>query len=174
MRNLIAGALFGACAIAAPVALRAETSGADAYAEAGQVTAEIADAYFAAYIGRDWDTLETLITDQTDFRDPTATHVFGDITSEGSAAMMKRFREGYSNLTHMEFAATRRLVSGNVALYEGELTWGLDLGDGTIVDSTTPMVIVLTVEGSKVIHHRDYLDYAPFVAAVEEARGKAE
>ncbi len=172
MRKLIAGALLAAAAFS-PFTAAAQDDAPPSYAQAGAATAPVSDAYFAAYIGRDWDKLETLIAEQSDFQDPTATLIFGGIVSEGSAAMMDRFRNGYSSLTHMEFATTRRLISGHVALYEGELDWGIDLGDGTIVNSVTPMVIVLTVEEGKVVHHRDYVDYAPFVAAIRAARAEA-
>lgn len=132
--------------------------------------APVADAYFAAYIARDWDALEALLAADASFQDPTATHVFGGVLSEGSDAMMQRFRVGYAGISHMEFVKNRVLHSGDIAIYEGVLHWGLDLGDGTLVDSVTPMAIVLTVEDGKVVKHRDYVDYAPFLDAVRKAR----
>ena len=173
MRELIAGVLVSAAAMMSLPAA-AEEAEQPSYSEVGAATAPVADAYFAAYTGRDWDRLETLIAEDADFRDPTATLVFGGIVSEGSAAMMERFRNGYSSITHMSFATSRRMISGNVAIYEGALDWGINLGGGTVVDSVTPMVIVLTVKDGKVVHHRDYVDYAPFLEAIRAARSKAE
>lgn len=40
----------------------------------------------------------------------------------------------------------------------------------TALDSVTPMVVVLTLSDGKVIEHRDYVDYAPFLGAVREVR----
>jgi hypothetical protein len=74
----------------------------------------------------------------------------------------------------MEFVKNRSLISDESAIYGGALHWGMDLGDGTMVDSVTPMVIVLTVVGGKVTRHIDYVDYAPFVAAMRKARSAAE
>ncbi|MBQ0772729.1 MAG: hypothetical protein KBT59_12840, partial [Sphingomonadales bacterium] len=93
---------------------------------------------------------------------------------DGRTAMMERFRTGYASLTHMEFTKNRSLISDESALYEGALHWGIDLGDGTLVDCVTPMVIVLTVVDGKVTRHLDYVDYAPFVAAMRKARAAAQ
>lgn len=158
------------CMLAMGAPLSAQTAPKQDYAAVGAATAPVADAYFAAYTSRDWDALEPLLAEGASFQDPTATHVFGGVLSEGRSAMMERFRVGYAGITHMEFAMDRRLVSAETAIYEGALHWGLDLGNGTSVDSLTPMVIVLTVEGGKVVRHRDYVDYAPFIAAVRAAR----
>ena len=83
---------------------------------------------------------------------------------------MKRFRVGYAGITHMEFTPFRQIVAGDVAVAEGALHWGLDLGEGKAVDSVTPMVIVLTLADGKVIEHRDYVGYAPFLKAVRAMR----
>jgi hypothetical protein len=136
-------------------------------------TAPVADAYFTAYIANDWPALEPLLAESATFQDPTATRIFGGVLSEGRTAMMERFRTGYASLTHMEFTKNRSLISDESALYEGALHRGMDLGDGTLVDCVTPMVIVLTVVDGKVTRHLDYVDYAPFVAAMRKARAAA-
>lgn len=139
------------------------------YEQVGEDTARVADAYFAAYIARDWDALEPLLAEGATFRDPTATHAFGNVHSEGRVAIMQRFRVGYASITHMEFASLRRLISGETAIYEGDLDWGLGMELGMVAESVAPMVIVLTVEGGRVTSHRDYLDYGPFLTAFEAA-----
>lgn len=156
-------------AFAATVPSLAQEGERPSYGSVGEATAPVADAYFNAYIGRDWDVLETMLVEGSSFQDPTATYVFGGVLSEGREAMMSRFRNGYASLTHMEFAVTRRIISGDIAIYEGALDWGIDLGDAKVVDSVTPMVIILTVKDGKVITHRDYVDYAPFIEAVRAA-----
>lgn len=167
-------AAFG-IAISAPTIAQETESGQTtlSYEEAGQQAALITDAYFDAYIGRDWDALELLLSEEASFEDPTATRVFGPIRSDGSAAMMERFRSGYSVITHMRFDLDRRLVSGDVGVYEGTLDWGVDIGNGSTVAAVSPMVIVITVAEGKVVKHRDYLDYSSFLAAVSASR-KAE
>lgn len=162
---LIAAALLGSTALHAQDAAPEPT-----YAEATAATAPVADAYFAAYIARDWDALEPLLADDGSFQDPTATRVFGSVAAEGRAAVMERFRKGYVGITHMQFATTRRMMSGDVAIYEGALDWGLALQGGAMVQSVTPMVIVLTVRNGKIASHRDYVDYAPFLAAYRAAK----
>ena len=161
---------IASCMLAFGAPLCAQPAAQQDYAAVGAATAPVADAYFAAYTTRDWDALEPLLAENASFQDPTATHVFGGVLSEGRTAMMQRFRVGYEGITHMEFAIDSRLVSAETAIYEGALHWGLDLGDGSIVDSVTPMVIVLTVEDGRIVSHRDYVDYAPFIEAVRQAR----
>ena len=139
------------------------------YSAITAATAPVADAYFA----NDWDALEPLLAENATFQDPTASHIFGGVLSDGRTAVMERFRTGYASLTHMEFVKTRSLISDESALYEGALHWGMDLGDGTLVDCVTPMVIVLTVVDGKVTRHLDFVDYSPFVAAMRKARAGA-
>ena len=169
MKHVALSVLLPLAALGA-VPLAAQEAAPPTYASLSEATALVAEAYFAAYIGRNWDELEPLLAEDASFQDPTATHVFGGVASDGRAAMMERFRQGYAGISHMEFATTRRIISGDVAIYEGGLDWGLDLGDGTLVASITPMVIILTVRDGKVAKHRDYVDYAPFLAAIRDAR----
>lgn len=160
----------GLCACAMPAL--AQDTPPPSYAEVSAQTAPVGEAYIAAYTSRDWDALEPLLADDASFHDPTATLVFGDIRSETRAAMMERFRVGYAGLTHMEWSGIRTIVAGEVAVAEGVLHWGLDIGGGKTVDSVTPMVIVVTVKDGKVVSHRDYIDYAPFLKEVREARAE--
>jgi ketosteroid isomerase-like protein len=178
LRAAIAAAAISALAIFAQPATAQETPSTAAprppsYSAITAATAPVADAYFASYIANDWDALEPLLAENATFQDPTASHIFGGVLSDGRTAMMERFRTGYASLTHMEFVKTRSLISDESALYEGALHWGMDLGDGTLVDCVTPMVIVLTVVDGKVTRHLDFVDYSPFVAAMRKARAGA-
>ncbi|MBC2776381.1 nuclear transport factor 2 family protein [Parasphingopyxis marina] len=140
-------------------------------------TAPVGEAYFAAYIARDWDALEPLLADAASFRDPTAELVFGGALADGKAAMMTLFRQGYAGITRMEFRPLRTLHAGHYAIFEGELDWALDMGDGSgegrIVESVMPFVTLLRIEDGLVVEHRDYADYAPFLAAARAARDAA-
>lgn len=176
---IIATGLTGLAALAPPAMAQTADAAASAakppsYAAVSAATIPVADAYFTAYIGNDWDALEPLLAETASFQDPTATRLFGKVLSEGRTAMMERFRVGYAGISHMEFVKNRSLISDQTAIYEGALHWGTDLGDGTIVDSVTPMVIVLTVVDGKIVRHIDYVDYSPFVAAVRKARSAAK
>ncbi|GLR13466.1 hypothetical protein GCM10007907_22560 [Chitinimonas prasina] len=127
--------------------------------------APVADAYLAAYVSLDWDRLEPLLADDASFNDPTAALVFGAVGTQGKLAVMQRFRKAYAPLRQMALTKRRVIHSGHFALYEGDLAWTVDMGDGRDVSSVTPIVIVIEVKGGKVISHRDYVDYAPFLAA---------
>ena len=161
---------LAAALLCGAVPLAAQEAPPRDYGEVTAANTPLAAAYIAAYTSRDWDALEPLLAEQASFRDPTATLVFGGVESQGRAAIMERFRVGYAGITHMEFTPFRQIVSGDVAVAEGALHWGLDLGEGKAVDSVTPMVIVLTLQDGKVIEHRDYVDYAPFLEGVREVR----
>lgn len=136
----------------------------------GQVSAQtraVADPYFKAYIARDWDRLEPLLADAGSFTDPTAALVFGSVEFEGKAAMLKNFREGYAAIRHMAFHPLRVFVSGEHAIYEGTLDWTLELRNGRqAVTQGMPFVTVLRVVHGRVLEHRDFADYTPFLAAM--------
>ncbi|QNM95971.1 nuclear transport factor 2 family protein [Chitinimonas koreensis] len=162
---------FAAILVALLVAAIPATATADdRFAAETAAMAPVADAYFEAYIRLDWDHLEPLLADDANFRDPTSALVFGGVGAEGKAAMMRKFRTAYTSLRQMGFTKKRIIHSGNFALYEGDLSWTVDMGDGRDVSSVTPIVIVLEVRGGKVVSHRDYVDYAPFLAAERATR----
>ncbi|NNC73034.1 MAG: nuclear transport factor 2 family protein [Sphingomonadaceae bacterium] len=145
-----------------------------AYNDAGAATRAIGQSYFDAYIARDWDRLEPLLADSASFRDPTAALVFGGAQADGRAAMMTLFREGYAGITRMAWRPLRAIHSGQYSLFEGELDWALDMGDGRIVASVMPFVTMLQIENGRVVSHRDYGDYTPFLAAAHAARTGSE
>ena len=141
-----------------------------AYQRFSTETAAVADPYFNAYIAMDWAKVEALAADNISVRDPTAARLFGAAGAEGKATVMHNFRTTYAGLKGMRFETTRTIHSGDLAIYEGALEWTLDMRDGRDVTSVTPMVIVLEVSDGKVVSHRDYVDYAPFVEAERASR----
>lgn len=155
--------------VAAPLAAQERPR----FDDVSAATAPVGEAYFAAYIARDWDALEPLLADAASFRDPTAELVFGGALADGKPAMMALFHEGYAGITQMEFRPARTLHSGNYTIFEGELDWAVDMGDGTAVASVMPIVTILRIEDGLVVSHRDYADYAPFIAAARAAREAA-
>ncbi|MBX7528553.1 nuclear transport factor 2 family protein [Qipengyuania vesicularis] len=159
---------------AAVLALAAPAAAQDApqrrYAEASAQTATVADAYFAAYIANDWDALEPLLAEDASFHDPTSERIFGGAPVEGKEALMAFFRSAYASIVEAEFTTERSLHAGDVAVYEGTLSWTAVIGGELTVSSTMPVVTILEQEGGKIVSHRDYADYAPFLAALAEAR----
>ena len=133
-------------------------------------TLAVAEPYFQAYIARQWDTLEPLVADGVVFSDPTATTVWNTPRHVGKADVMKAFREGYAQITDMQFKPLRRFASGHHAVFEGELDWSLRLEDGRIVRSNAPFVVILEAREGRVTSHTDLLDYRDFVDALRAKR----
>lgn len=144
------------------------------FAQASQATRSVAEPYFEAYIARQWDRLAPLLAEQGSFEDPTATLVFGPVKQAGKAATLQNFRDGYAAIRHMAFHASRVFVSGEHAVFEGTLDWTLALAGGRqAVTTGMPFITVLRVVDGRVVEHRDYADYTPFLAAVKAARETA-
>ena len=136
------------------------------FAQVSQATAKVAEAYFAAYVARDWDRLAPLMAPAGSFSDPTARIVFGSLEHRGGAAVLAFFRESYAGLSRMNFHRTRAFFSGDVAVFEGKLDWTLQLGEGKeVVVDGMPFVTTLKVEDGQVVEHRDLADYHAFTAA---------
>ena len=127
----------------------------------------VGEEYIGAYIARDWDRLAPLMADDVTFQDTTAQHVFGGVKHEGKDPLLVFFRKGYSGISRMEFALDREFASSDNAIFEGTLDWDVDMGGGRIVSTSMPFVVVLTVHDGKVVSHRDYADYRPFLTANE-------
>lgn len=157
--SFLVGIALGCAVIAAPVYAESKPG----YTQQSTETAPVAEAYIGAYIALDWNRLEPLLADNATVHDPTAELLFKTEKKDGKPAVMKGFREGYAGVTKMEFHRTRTLYSGNFAIFEGDLEWGVKFPAGRIVESRTPFVVILRVENGKVVEHRDYVDYAPFL-----------
>lgn len=157
----------GLALFAAPVRAQQGPS----FSQVSVETRAVADAYFSAYIARDWDRLAPHLADAGGFSDPTAALVFGSVQFEGKVATLKNFREGYAAIEHMAFHPMRAFVSGEHAIYEGTLDWTLALGNGKqAVTKGMPFITVLRVVRGHVLEHRDFADYTPFLAAMRAAR----
>lgn len=149
---------LGIASMSAPAA--AQKSG---YTQQSDATAKIGEAYIDAYIALDWDRLEPLLAENATVHDPTAEILFKTQRKDGKPEAMKGFREGYAGVTKMMLHRTRTLYSGNYAIFEGDLEWGVKFPAGRVVESRTPFVAILRIENGKVVEHRDYVDYAPFI-----------
>lgn len=139
------------------------------YREASARTKEVGERYFAAYIAKDWSTVGALLAENGSFADRTAELVFGSTLQQGRAATLAFFEKGYAGV-QMRYRSSRAIHTGHYALYEGSLDWTLKLDDGrTITTEGMPFIVTLRVEGGRVVEHRDYADYHPFVENLRRA-----
>lgn len=160
-------ALAAVAITAAPIPASAQAS---KYVEQSASTGTIGDAYLDAYIALDWDRLEPMLADSVSFQDRTAELLFPNLVKSGKGEVIKGFREGYTGLTKMIFHKTRSFHAGNMAVYEGNLEWGVKFPQGRVVESLTPFIVILRVENGKVVEHRDYVDYQPFLEQERKTR----
>lgn len=152
-------------ALLAPQAARAQVNPGPALLEASAATEQVASAYFEAYMTRDWDAMGALLADDAHFTDPTAEILWGKTELEGSTAITEMFRGAFAQTEAMNFTEHRRIFTGAVAVFEGDLhVTGPNPLDG-VVTTVTPMVVILTVKDGKVVSHRDYADYAAYFRA---------
>jgi hypothetical protein len=144
----------------------------DTYQRATDTSRRVGDAYFAAYIAKDWDRLAPMLAPDASFADPTAQQVFeNSVAWVGKDVMLQKFRSAYAPLT-MKFTPLRTVHSGTYALYEGTLDWTLNLPKRSI-RSSMPFVSILRIEKGLVVEHRDIADYRPFIAAEIASRPAA-
>lgn len=141
------------------------------FAQVSEATRAVAEKYFAAYIARDWDSLSPLLAEDGGFSDPTAALVFGAVEYKGRHATVKSFRENYAAIKHMEFTPSRVFFSGEHAIFEGTLDWALSVAGGKVADTKAmPFLTILRVVKGRVVEHRDFADYAPYLDALRKAR----
>ena len=142
-----------------------------AYLASGEATRLIVEPYFAAYMDRNWDRLETLLHDQATLHDPTAEQLFGTPPQTGKQTVMANLRKTYAGILDMRMNRTRAIFSSHYAVLEGTLDWTIRIGaDKELRTPAMPFVVVLRVQDGKVIEHRDYADYSPFIEAFSQLR----
>lgn len=142
-------------------------------AERSKETEAVAQAYFEAYIARDWNRLEPLLDEQGRFEDATAAVLFGGQAKQGKAEQMRFFREAYAGIRAMQYHPVSQFASGEHMVFVGELSWRLAMPDGLLVDTRMPFLVRLQVRDGKVVEHLDTADYKPFVEALRKARQAA-
>ena len=142
------------------------------FEDASLKTEEIGVKYINAYFSMDWDKLELMLADCSTFADPTAAYVFGGIIRNGKQEMMKNFRENYTSIELMKFKKARSFFSGDYAIFEGDLDWTIVLQGNKRVRSIMPIITMLKVQNNKIIEHRDYADYHPFLKEYKKVDSK--
>ena len=159
--------------LATTTALADDGSSPTGFAKRTESNQQVADRYVAAYFDKRWDDLSAASGDALSFEDPTALLVFGPPPERDSKAkVLELFRTGYAPL-ELKFDQLRAMYSGDHAFYEGNLDWVYHLPERDI-HSITPMIVILRLENGKVVEHRDYVDYRPFIEAEIASRPKKD
>jgi ketosteroid isomerase-like protein len=136
-----------------------------------EATRVSADAYFKAYFGKDWKTIERLADEGIRFSDPTAALPFGPSPEKaGNKVLLAAFKKTLTPLD-LDFQSLRTVYSGEYAIYEGSLTWTSHFKQRSIT-ATVPLISILRVVDGKIVEHRDYADYQPFIDAERASRPK--
>lgn len=136
------------------------------FASSPESNLQIAQAYFDAYIARDWQTLGQYLDEEGSFADITAKPVFGNVKVEGKAQTLAYFTKNYASIKAMSFTSSRQWMSGDVAIFEGSLNWQISIAENKVVMTTDmPFITILELRDGHVFRHRDYADYQPFLKA---------
>ncbi len=144
----------------------------DTFAETTAATKTVASKYFELYMGMDWDKLALLMHNDITFEDPTANILFGEKRPVGKENVLKNFREGYASLTSMKADISRSFFSGEIGIFELDLTFGFRNRYKTITTVKMPLVVTIAVKDGKVIQHRDFGDYTEYVKQIKAAQKK--
>ena len=135
----------------------------------------VADAYLEAYQAFDIDRIETLVTEDFDFSDPTSDTLPNPFNYSGRDTVLSNWRAYRSTVdTHrFEYSIERRYAySGHVVLI-GQIAF-YATGNGTEASGHAPIVTILTVRDGQVAAHRDYADYESFFANTVRTPENAE
>ncbi|MGD9587709.1 MAG: nuclear transport factor 2 family protein [Pyrinomonadaceae bacterium] len=155
-------------------ALSAQGQSAKAFQDTTAATQDVAAKYFQQYMAIDWEKLGPLMHDEISFEDPTAEMLFGGKRPVGKANVLKNFREVFVSITNMTPKLTRTFASGNIAVFEMDLSFSFRNNQNGITTISMPLVVVLTVKDGKVVKHRDYGDYREYLSQLRAAQEKAK
>lgn len=148
-----------------PLMLAAQTTrlAKHPYRTASAATRITAEAYFKAYMAKDWDSLAHLAGPSISFPDRTAELVGDGQEVRGHGKVLEGFRSGFSTL-ELDYHPERATLSGHYALFSGLLNWKVTLADGRMIETqNSPLLVVLRAENGMVVEHREYADYHGFL-----------
>ncbi|MEM1179730.1 MAG: nuclear transport factor 2 family protein [Acidobacteriota bacterium] len=136
--------------------------------------------YLGALADADWEKQRSFYTDESVFEDPTA-DLFGEPWRLSGADEITDFwRTNYEGSGTLGVVNTfdRIFVNGSrvVLVYDARVRFdGLQVGfPGERLEGTIQGVTVLRIEGGKVLHHLDHVDYAGAERDLEAMRAKLE
>ena len=126
----------------------------------------IVDEYMEAYKSFDVDRVETLISEDFDFHDPTSEALPEPFITSGRDNVLRKWSAYRATVDEHRFiyeVERRFSYSGHVVLI-GQAGWHV-VADGQLSQSMMPIVTIITVRDGMVVAHRDYVDYATGFAA---------
>lgn len=136
--------------------------------------------YLGALADADWQKQKTFYTEESVFEDPTA-DLFGEPWHiRGADEITDFWRTSYESSGTLGVVNTfdRIFVNGSrvVLVYDALVRFdGLQVGfPGERLEGTIQGVTVLRIEGGKVLHHLDHVDYARAQRDLETMRAKLE
>lgn len=134
------------------------------FSEITAKTKSITTTYFNDYINLDFDSMKSQMNDSISFNDTTAKLIFGIELVEGKAKVYKNFKKTYAAIVEMKSEVVRTMFSSHVGIFEIQLTYKFKVDKEKIITiKKMPLIVVLTVNGNKIIKHRDYGDYNHFL-----------
>lgn len=129
----------------------------------------LADSYIKAYFRKDWKELDSLLSDDASFEDPTVKSISSKaMLQKGKVNMLKNFQETYVDLT-MQFEQQHAVYSTHYVTVSGQLDLAI-LVQGRSVRSVLPMTVILKIQDGLVVEHSDYVDYRPYILAMRANR----
>ncbi|MCB1025155.1 MAG: nuclear transport factor 2 family protein [Acidobacteria bacterium] len=143
------------------------------FVENTEITQDVATKYFNNYMAIDWDALGSLMHDEISFDDATADLLFGEKKPVGKANVLKNFRDTFVAITNMTPKLSRTFFSGDVGVFEMDLSFSFKNRQNGLTTIEMPLVVVITVKDGKVIEHRDYGDYREYIKQLRAAQAKA-
>ncbi|MCZ6836493.1 MAG: nuclear transport factor 2 family protein [Planctomycetota bacterium] len=127
----------------------------------------IARNYVHHYLQMKYREMASLLDEDAVFVDPTAAHVGQSVPVEGRSNMIDSFQHAIGVLSDIQFDPARSFFFQNHAVFAGQSHFviagsALGLPQERVAFKDVPLMIVLTIEGGKVVKHYDYTDYEGF------------
>lgn len=121
-------------------------------------TKEVADAYLAAYLGRDVEAQVDLVASDVQFQDPTS-KVFGPPSGElyvGADVLRQRRQQVFTTISAFDLDVEESFYAPHHAVYMGTTTYTVRNGQSF----AQPAVIVIEFRDGRVTRQWDFVDYS--------------
>lgn len=141
-------------------------------------TEKVAEQYLAAYFSRDLEKLASFYTEKSVYTDPTAESMGVTVHFKGRDDIIKNLKKVYPAEAKLQFKRELVFSTGEYFVAAGVISYDLPSSGGKDQPATRlsgKAVIVLQVEGGKVVLQKDYADYdsiAKSMMKIIEARKK--
>ncbi|MEQ8767661.1 MAG: nuclear transport factor 2 family protein [Planctomycetota bacterium] len=136
---------------------------------------DLARRYLQAYSETRLKDMAALLTEDAIFQDPTAAAIGGGQTYRGAKAIHAALEQAFTHVKGFEITTTAEFFSNNHAVFIGDCRfeipgelYGVDVPK---IDFEQALIVVLKMEGDRIVDHRDYSDYSAYRERIEKARG---